>query len=211
MSNDLVPVSDEQAKAAAEIAKATGQSIEAVSKFLSFWASVFGDVPQDLVSWFFGDRLHHARIRNLHKLWTRTEEILKERKVEPEPISEDLATPLLKAAREQSREELQELFARLLAAAMDPARRRQVRREFIETVRQMEPIDALVLMKLSENAASYTQNPRDTFAALFKTTSDELEVSITHLGKLGLVASSGAGSQAALTVTGRTLTRALRD
>jgi hypothetical protein len=66
-------------------------------------------------------------------------------------------------------------------------------------------------MKLSENAVGYTQNPRDTFAALFKRTSGELELSINHLGKLDLVSSSGAGSQAALTATGRTLITALHD
>lgn len=126
-----------------------------------------------------------------------------------ERVSLVIALPLFEAAADENREELQDLWARLLAAAMDPARSGQVRREFIEAVKQPEPIDALVLMELSKNEPR--QNPRDTFAAQFKRTSDELEISIRHLAKLDLVSESGARSQAALTVTGRTLTGALRD
>ena len=60
-----------------------------------------------------GDYLHHVRIRNLSKLEERTERILRERNVEAEPVSPSLALPLFAAARDEAREEIQELFARL--------------------------------------------------------------------------------------------------
>jgi hypothetical protein len=55
-----------------------------------------------------------------------------------ERVSLVIALPLLEAAAEESREELQDLWARLLAAAMDPGRSGQVRRVFIEIVKQMD-------------------------------------------------------------------------
>ena len=52
--------------------------------------------------------------------------------------------PLLEAAVDESREELQALWAALLANAMVDGGRR-VRRDYFEAVRQMEPLDAVVL------------------------------------------------------------------
>jgi hypothetical protein len=52
-----------------------------------------------------------------------------------EPPSLSLLLPILVAAAEESRDELQDLWARLLAAAADPSRARSFRIQFIETVK----------------------------------------------------------------------------
>jgi hypothetical protein len=62
-----------------------------------------------------------------------------------EEISPSIAVPLIEAAADESREELAELWAKLLAAAADPARKGRVRLEFATTLKQMDPLDAKVL------------------------------------------------------------------
>ena len=74
------------------------------------------------------------------------DKILRRRQVDyPQPVSPSLAVPLLQAAYDESRPELQELWASLIAAAMDPARSGRVRLSFIDTLKQFDPLDALVL------------------------------------------------------------------
>src|SRR6266567_4418792 len=68
---------------------------------------------------------------------------------DPSPANLAVALPILHAAADESREELQELYARLLAAAMDPNRASQVRRSLVEFVRQLDPLDASVLQQLT--------------------------------------------------------------
>jgi hypothetical protein len=62
---------------------------------------------------------------------------LRDRKVEtPKSASLSLTLPILEAAANESRDELQDLWARLLAAAADPARAPAFRLAFIEAVKK---------------------------------------------------------------------------
>ena len=75
----------------------------------------------------------------------RTEQILRERDVqEVIELSPNVATALIAGAQEEGREELMELWARLLANAMDPSMN-SVRHSFIEAVKKMDMRDAVVL------------------------------------------------------------------
>ena len=154
--------------------------------------------------------MHEVRIRNLSKLEERTERILRERNVEAEPISPALALPLFAAARDETREELQELWARLLAAAMDPSRRSLARREFIEIIKQIEPLDARVLEELRDITGAIP-NRRDHIAATFQLPIDDVEVSFEALAGLGLLTVKEAGVTATFTTKGRMLMAALSD
>src|SRR5580704_10526643 len=85
-------------------------------------------------------------------LWQRTRERLEHRGIaDPEPPSLKNSIPILEAAADEENEELQDLWSRLLAAAMDPNRRDAMRQSFIQTVKQMDPMDALVLKAVRDN------------------------------------------------------------
>src|SRR5437660_1458996 len=56
-----------------------------------------------------------------------------------------VAIPLLRAAYDESRPELQQIWAKLIAAAIDPNRSGQFRLSFIATLKQFDPLDAQVL------------------------------------------------------------------
>lgn len=183
--SSLVPISDDQAKAIAAIAEVTGKGIDGASKFLSYWAGVFGEAPRDLFAWLVGDRLHHARIRKLYAIMQETQAFLQDRGIkEPKAPSEDVAVPWLEAAR-QSPDELHKLWAHLLANAMDPATANAVRIEFVETLKRFNPLDATMLDKLIVASGSKPMPDTPTFyASTLKRSSSAIEVSLMNLEQL---------------------------
>lgn len=139
----------DEGQAVKALAEASGKVVDAISGVLHYAAEVFGTSPRDAVGLAFGDRLHHRRLRNNSLLEAETRELLKPiDQGRLSPPSPSVLIPLMIAAADEERDELRSLWARLLAnAAID--RGTKVRREFFETVRQMEPLDALILQELS--------------------------------------------------------------
>jgi hypothetical protein len=155
---------------------------------------VFADLPADLVGVAGGAWLHeiHARLRD--KLRRRTEQILRERDVQDViELSPNMAVALIAGAQEEGREELMELWARLLANAMDPSLN-TVRHSFIATVKNMDPVDAVVLRYIHEkNIASVLRGQQEdeskstgvrNITTVIGRRSDEVEVSLRHLQDL---------------------------
>jgi hypothetical protein len=183
------------ANAAGAIAKTTGQALDVIHDTGGYLRGVFGDVPTDLIGVLGGAWLHehHKRLRDA--LRRRTEQILQERDVkEAVELSPNIAAALIAGAQEEGREELMELWARLLASAMNPATRNDVRHSFIEVLKVMDPTDALVLAELYKRNLSAvsrggTSRPETTtihnLAEAINRRSDDVETSVKHLSSLG--------------------------
>jgi Abortive infection alpha len=183
------------AKAAEESAKTAGKGLEIVHDTGGYLRGVFADLPADLVGVAGGAWLHeiHARLRDA--LRRRTEQILRERDVQDViELSPNMALALVSGAQEEGREELMELWARLLANAMDPALN-NVRHSFIEAVKKMDPPDVVVLRYVHErNIVNVRrgETPEDenkwtgvgNIATVIGRRSDEVEVSLRHLQDL---------------------------
>lgn len=170
-------------------------------------------VRKDLVGFVGGDWLHEQRVRNIDRLTRRTKEIIAARNVETETPSPSLAEPIIEAARNESREELAEFFAKLLAAAMDPSRKSRVRLEFVELVKQLDPLDAILLEFVHKNPIHQVGSNVDFHATLadrFKRQRMEIEVSIAALSKLD-IATSGSASPLYLTPKGQLFMWAVSD
>jgi Abortive infection alpha len=159
---------------------------------------VFSDVPTDLVGVAGGDWLHEVRIRIRDKWRRRTAQILCERDVqEAIELSPNMAIALIGGAQEESKEELMELWARLLANAMDP-NMNSVRQSFISAVRELDPPDAKIMHHLSSEKVTRirrqatpggggTSKADTSFEAISRALgvrNDEVEVSIEHLEEL---------------------------
>ena len=137
-------------------------------------------------------REQHIRIKDA--LRRRTEEIVRERDV-PKVIelSPNLAAALIEGAQEEGREELMELWARLLANAMDP-NLNTVRQSFIEAVKKMDPMDAVVLRHIHRlniatvRGSGLTTKDQNTgienISGDIGRRYDEVEVSLRHLKDL---------------------------
>lgn len=178
---DIVPVTDEQAKAIAEAFKFGSQSLETARKFGGFLAKALGTVPEDLVGLLGGDWIRYRRAEQMVRLTQRAQALLADRSVDPEPVSLALAIPLLEAAADESRPELAELWARLLAAAMDPDRSKRVRQTFVETIKAFDPVDALVLRHIVDRAHVDNVPTHSQIAHELKISTEEADVSLGRL------------------------------
>lgn len=107
---------------------------------------------------------------------------------ESEPASLSVALPIIIAAADESRDELQDIWARLLAAAADPALANSFRIAFIEVVKKMDPLDAVVLQtSIQMHAGRITGETRQALADQLHVSRDEIDVSVDNLTKLELV------------------------
>jgi len=92
--------------------------------------------------------LNEARKSNREVLRRRTEEILRERKVgDISGLSPNLAIQILELGQDESRAALIEIWARLLANALDPSRN-NLRLSFIAIVKQMDLQDVILIRRI---------------------------------------------------------------
>jgi hypothetical protein len=203
----LLPITDEQAKLGQEILKTFGG-------IGSFFKEALGSVPTDLVGYLGGDWLRLRRMENIARMMEQARERLRERGVgRAEPASLTLALPILKGAADESREELRDLWACLLAAALDPERSEQVRQGFAEAISKMDPLDSLVL-KITRNGL-YSVDDRTGKMTIQKASEtlgaskDEIRTSLWNLKKLELVREDLADRHT--TAFGREFLRVLSD
>ena len=180
--DSLIPVSDEQAKLGQEL-------IKAVRDASGYFTDILGDIPKDLIGLLIGDWVKARRIERIERLWQRTRERLRDRGIaDPEPPSLKYAIPILQAAADEENEELQDLWSRLLAAAMDPSRADAMRQSFIQSVKQMDPMDALVLKAVHDNGnQTWNSNGRDVIARKLNCSTDEVLVSFVHLAAMDCI------------------------
>jgi len=186
------PFGEEAPRALAESAKFGSRLLDSADKLGGYLADVAGRGPHDFVGVVIGDWLAHVRVRRWTKLQADTKRILEERGVkEPyEEISPSIAVPLLEAAVDETREELAELWAKLLAAASDPSRKNRVRSSLIATLKQMDPLDAKVLDALNKAyPAGFGQgsNARDQLTKSLAAAQDDILVSFARLEQLQCV------------------------
>jgi Abortive infection alpha len=189
MANELIrPIDENTAKAIEESARTLGKGFDLAGGLGAYLARALGGVPQNLIGILVGDWLIHKRVRRWSELQDETRQILGQRRVkEPyDDISPSIALPLIEAALDEDREGLKELWAKLLAAAMDSKRKHLVRADLISTLKQLEPLDAIVLNTVHEGPRSqFRPNVRDHLAQKFSVTSDEMTVCFQNLEKLG--------------------------
>jgi len=120
-----------------------------------------------------------------------------------------VAVPLLQAAADESREELQDLWAALLTTSLLPDGETRVRKAFFGTLKAMEPTDAVLLNWLKENgwATLPTSEMREEIERTMKLDRAGSRVSWAALTALDLVYEYTVGVWA-LTDYGREFLRA---
>jgi hypothetical protein len=208
------------AKAVEATAKATEKALTIIHDTGAYLREVVGDLPKNAVGLLGGDWLGQKRIRNLAIMIRRTEGILQERAVlAVDQLSPNVATELLSGAQDDSREELIELWARLLANALDPGLN-NIRRSFIEAVKQMEAVDALVLNfiyggKYQDIRPGIVNNPDGVIIGISEIagkvkapSEDDVRISISHLTTLDFFSRDPQSARWLTTPFGRQFFRA---
>jgi hypothetical protein len=200
IDGSLIPISDEQAKLGQEIVGA-GRDIG------GYLAGILGDLPKDLVGLLIGNRVKVRRAERLAELWHKAQERLRNQGIgEPEPPSLKIALPILAAAADETREEIQDLWMRLLAASMHPDQSKLVRLGFAEAVQRLDPLDARAMIMMRDTGGGVSQGDRNAMASRLDVTRDEVDVSLRNLVKVELAFEVNQ-SMTALTPFGREFLR----
>jgi hypothetical protein len=201
----LIPMSDEQAKAIQEALK----TLQRIGGFLK---QTFGTVPEDLVGLLGGDWLKARRLENFARIAGKAQERLKARHVDArKPPRLSILLPLIVAAADEEDDELQDMWARLLAAAADHARAKSFRLAFIETVKKMDPLDAAVIRGIHSTeliSGDMLTKLRSELGA----SEDEIEISIENLHRLELIEERGGKYKSSyMSAFGREFLRTVSD
>lgn len=181
-------MTEAEAQAVKTVADTTGKVVDLVRDGGSFLARTVGTIPEDILGIAGGDWLHQQRRRNRAKMEAKTEALLegfdKSRISDPSP---SVVVPLMQAAADEGREALQDMWAALLARAMIDGGR-GVRREYFDAVRQMEPVDIMILRLFATLAPDDTSINVDGSAKALEVNDSELQVSYNALNRVGCLA-----------------------
>lgn len=158
----------------------------------------------------FQQRQVIRELENLRQLQEKFEQIKAARGLPDEEPSPSIAEPLIEAAASEERSELLDLWAKLLAAAIDPQRKNAVRRQIIDAAKQLEPFDVGLLEAVHGHA--FDANTNAKLREKFRVSPEDVEVSIAHLRALQLMAAPDGGANSPrLSAMGRILMRAVSD
>ena len=212
----IPPITDETAKAVGKLADLGTTILTETSALTRYMARVLGTTPADLVGATVGAPLHAVHTLIAGVLNQKVEAYLERRKVqETQGVSPSLGLPLLRAAYDESRPELQDMWAALIAAAMDPARSNRVRLSFIETLKRFDPLDALIMKTLHDRQAEIpTPDTTSWLNGELHCSHDDVVLSFDNLRDLHCAIcppGSTAVGYFALTLYGTALVRACSD
>ena len=139
---------EEVARAAAEASKFGTRALETTEKLTSFVAKVFKEPIGDAVG-IIGDRLRFMRWERQVRLADRVNEILNQRGiVETRAVPPRLALPIFENASMEDNNELQDLWAKLLANSMDSNFIPELRYAYLEIIKSLNPLDVKILHAL---------------------------------------------------------------
>ncbi len=145
-------------------------------------------IPEQALGLAGGAWVSEQRARNRTRLSLRTAEVLKTRGVAIDfETSPSVIIPLIGMAQDEGREELVDLWARLLATALDPAARHHYRRDFVAIAAGLEPMDMLCLQKLDSGATKAWRYRRESVAKALCQSQDRVDLALSSLARLGLI------------------------
>jgi Abortive infection alpha len=153
----------EIAKATQEVAKTTRRAIGATEKLGKFLAAVIGE-PLDATVGMLTDRLRFMRWQRQIRLADRCMEIIRDRKLKGKllVVPPKLALPIVEHASLEDNDGLQDLWAHLLVSAMDPDFQDDPTGSFVEIVKQLQPIETVILRTLYREAVHLIEKEQKT-------------------------------------------------
>lgn len=131
-----------------EVAHATGEGLEVANKLSSFIIDLTGGTFEQAMG-MVEDKLKYMRWERQIRLITRSRELMREKGLEhvTRPLSFKLAVPLLQAASLEDDDYLQDLWAKLLANAVDD-QKVELRRTYIDILERLTPLEGRILEKI---------------------------------------------------------------
>ena len=202
--NQYITLGIEATKAAQEIAKTTGQTLEMVREFGKF-VSRFIDGPLEQGFGIIEDKLKYLRWERQVRLMDRTTVFLKERgsQVTLRPVPLKVAIPIFEAASLEEDDDLQDLWARLLVNAADAKSGIQVKRGLVSILQDLSQMEARLLQAIYSAPPmkggvptkalpdEYVQPAEEETEAHQGLPPEPVQIGIWNLMRLGCVDSAG--------------------
>lgn len=187
-------MSDEGAKAVQETAKAVGKLIDGIDKFGRFVERIGGGGLVELGQTFH-DWTRAFRYETGLKLQDKVEAIHAKRRLEGKviPIPPRYLIPLLRNATEDDNEDVQYMWAGLIANATDPSRHVDMNKLYISVLSDLDPLDVKIIKFLATRnwllVPEVPDGGYNTKRIAAETGVDEIAVRIStsNLYRLGLV------------------------
>jgi hypothetical protein len=148
----------ETAKAVQETAKTARSGIEATQALGRFVSRITTE-PLETVMGILNDKLQFMRWERKLRLAERGREILHQRGIQGplRPIPYKLALPIVEHASLEDNDELQDLWANLLASAVDPKFEGLIRAAYIDIIKQLEVVDVHILNAVYESYEQWSE------------------------------------------------------
>lgn len=131
-----------------------------------FFNHIFGPGAEAMGE-LIGDRVRLWRAMNLFAIADRLENEIVKRRLDPSSLRHlnlPDAVLLIEAASFESDERVQDLWAKLLASALDAERDISIAKGFVETVKALDAVDALVLQHIAKIHFKGPRNYPSTFS-----------------------------------------------
>ncbi len=140
-------------EAISEVAKASEKAIDAVSSLGRFFEKVMGELVIDAAG-LLADRLKFYRLERAELLAERTQARIEERKIAKfRSVPPKIALPIIERATIEDNDELHNLWAGLLATAMD-ANAPLVRNKYVALLGQLDIEDVRLIRELGAHYSS---------------------------------------------------------
>jgi hypothetical protein len=179
----------EELETTKEIAKTTGIIV-------SFFSEIFGDLGKEIVG-IFHDKVKYYRHKNLLRLADKVDKIHRDRKVKGKAniIPPRFAISLIEQASREDNETIQDMWAGLIANATDPEKRLNMRKQYIEIISSLEPLDAKLMEWLYNKKWKVYREVRgggvneEDLEDEFGVDISEIRLSLQNLARLGCIQS----------------------
>ena len=144
-------------------------AIEASVKFGSFLAKVFGVPIEDAVG-IVGDQLKCLRWKRQNRLVDKVNEYLEKKGITIlRPISQKFAIPFILNASLEEDDDLQDIWCRLIANALDSKFKSEIRFAYIDIIKNLNSLDAKVLKFAYDEVSGKISVPHDEPIKIYMT------------------------------------------
>lgn len=191
---------DEEAKAAQEVAKLASKGLDLVSEAGKSVNRIFGGVIEQLAVGM-SDKAALWRYKNMLKIADEIDAIHTARRIlgKAVPLRPEFSLPIFEAASLEVDDEVQKLWAGLIANATDPNKAYAPQKVFIEILRGMQGLDVVVLKTLADSKLLDTYSVisgnllnADRIAHEVNAALLDVQISLQSLARLGCVMDSWA-------------------
>ncbi|WP_415879467.1 Abi-alpha family protein [Methylomonas sp. TEB] len=197
-------MNEEKAKAIQEIAKATHQGLNTLEKAGGYLATLIGGSLEQAIG-IFEDKLKYSRWERNIRLLDKAHEFLSNRSIScpSRPVPLKILIPLLEAGSIEDDDEIQDIYAQILANSADKSFKLTIKRTYIDVLQNLSCLEIDILRKL------YSFNFEDTWTVGVWTTNfpsleltqpskcenlrppKDVEIALANMYRLGLINREG--------------------